>query len=143
MTSAVTSRLRKVRLPRLLGVFPDAILIVDARGRILQANAQAMSLFGFSERQLKGMPLQALFPDQPIPSPEGCSWGRGRADRQVELVGMRGGSRQFRAAVTALPIEAENNTSAIVSVRDITEARETQFILERGLELLSTVIPSV
>ncbi|HEX6450704.1 MAG TPA: hypothetical protein VF060_14735, partial [Trebonia sp.] len=59
------------------------------------------------------------------------------------LVGMQSCARRFRAAVTVMPIEAENSTSAIVSIRDITEARETQFILERGLELLTTVISSV
>ena len=29
----------KSRLPRLLGAFPDAMVIVDAQGRIRQANA--------------------------------------------------------------------------------------------------------
>jgi PAS domain S-box-containing protein len=129
----------KGRLPRLLGAFPDAIVIVDAQGRILQANGQAMSLFGFG--QLNGTCLQALFPGQPVPSPGGCS-RRSRADRLVELVGMRSDSHRFRAAVTVMPIETENSSSAVVIIRDVTEARETQFILEQGLELLSAVISS-
>lgn len=133
----------KGRLPRLLGVFPDAIVIVDAQCRILQANAQAMAMFGFGEGQLIGTSLQTLFPGQPLPSPEGGSRRLGRAGRHVELVGMCSSSLRFRAAVTVMPIDPENGTSAIVSIRDITEARETQFILERGLELLSTVISSV
>jgi signal transduction histidine kinase len=32
--------------------FPDAMVIVDSRGRISQANAQAASLFGFDERRM-------------------------------------------------------------------------------------------
>lgn len=138
-----SERAMKGRLPRLCGMFPDAILIVDAHSRVLQANAQAGSLFGFGEGQLKGTSLQTLFPGQPVPSPEGRSRRRGEIDRHVELVGMHSCSRRFRAAVTVMPIEAENSASAIVSIRDITEARETQFILERGLELLTTVISSV
>lgn len=133
----------KGRLPRLCGLFPDAILIVDADGSILQANAQAVSLFGYSESQLKATSLHNLFPGHPVPSPEGCSRRRGEIDRHVELEGMHSCSRRFRAAVTVMPIEADNSTSAIVSIRDITEARETQFILERGLELLTAVISSV
>lgn len=133
----------KARLPRLVGMFPDAIVIVDAQGRILQANAQAMSLFGCGDGQLNGTSLQALFPGQPVLSSAVCSRQRSKADRPVELVGVRGGSRRFRAAVTIMPIEADNSTSAVVSIRDITEARETQFILERGLELLRTAISSV
>jgi PAS domain-containing protein len=46
------------RLPRLLGAFPDAMVIVDAQGRIRQANARAVSLFGCGERQLNGTPIQ-------------------------------------------------------------------------------------
>lgn len=132
----------KGRLPRLLGVFPDAIVIVDAQGKILQANAQAMSLFGFGKGQLNGTSLRAMFPGQPVPSPEGCWRRRSQADRHVELVGMRSDSHRFRAAVTVMPIETENSSSAVVVIRDITEARETQFILEQGLELLSAVISS-
>jgi len=132
----------KGRLPRLLGVFPDAIVIVDAQGRILQANAQAMSLFCFGKGQLTGTSLQALFPGQPVPSSAGCSRRRSQCDRPVELMGTRGDSHRFRAAVTVMPIETENSSSAVVVIRDITEARETQFILEQGLELLSAVISS-
>lgn len=133
----------KSRLPRLLGVFPDAIVIVDAQGMILQANAQAVSLFGLAEGQLNGTSLQALFPDQPVPSAEWCSRRRGHADRHVELVGMRGDSHRFRAALTVMPVATDNGASSVISIRDITEARETQFILERGLELLNTVISSM
>jgi hypothetical protein len=41
-----------------------------------------------------------------------------------------------------MPIETENGVIAVISVRDLTEAQETQFVLERGLEILSTVISS-
>lgn len=133
----------KSDLPPLLGVFPDAIVIVDAQGRILQANAEAMAMFGYGEGELNGTCLQALFPDQPVPSSDGCSRRRGRVGRHVELMGMCSNSRRFRAAVTVMPIDAENGTSAVVSIRDVTEARENQFILERGLEMLSAVISTV
>jgi PAS domain S-box-containing protein len=129
------------RLPRLAGAFPDAMVIVDAQGRIRQANARAASLFGVGERQLDGMPVQDLFPGQPVP----CSGGwsrRNQAERCLELVGSRADSRRFRAAVTVMPIDAGNDAAAVITIRDLTEAQETQFILERGLEMLSAVISS-
>ena len=131
----------KNRMPRLLGEFPDGVVIVDAQGRILQANAQAISLFGCSEGQLNGTPIQALFPDQPAPFAGGCSRRRNQAGRCHHLVGNRGNSSRFRAAVAVMPMEMGNG-AAVISIRDITEAQETQFILERGLELLNTVISS-
>jgi two-component system sensor histidine kinase DevS len=129
-------------LPRLLGVFPDAIVIVDAQGRIIQANAEARSMFGFGEGQLNGTSLQALFPGQQVPTSDRGSRRRGGAGRHGELVGMCSSSQRFRAAVTVMPLEAGNAASAVVCIRDITEARETQFMLERGLELLRAVITS-
>ena len=83
----------KSRLPRLLGAFPDAMVIVDAQGRIRQANARAASLFGFGERQLNGMLIQDLFPGQPVPSSGGWSRRRNQADCCLDLVGSRGDSR--------------------------------------------------
>jgi PAS domain S-box-containing protein len=131
----------KNRMPRLLGEFPDGVVIVDAQGRILQANAQAISLFGCSEGELNGTPIQALFPDQPAPFAGGCSRRRNQAGRCHHLVGNRGNSSRFRAAVAVMPMEMGNG-AAVISIRDITEAQETQFVLERGLELLNTVISS-
>ena len=130
------------RMPRLLGAFPDALVIVDAQGRILQANAQAIALFGCSAGQLNGTPIQALFPGQPAPFSGGCSRRRNQADRRLHLVGSRGNSSRFRAAVAVMPIETDSGAAAVISIRDLTEVQETQFILERGLELLSTVISS-
>lgn len=132
----------KSRLPRLLGAFPDAIVIVDAQGTILQANARAVSLIGSGERQLNGMPIQDLFPGQPVPSSGGWSRRRNRAERCLQLVGSRGDSRRFQAAVSVTPIDTGNGAAAVISIRDLTEMQETQFILERGLEMLSAVISS-
>jgi PAS domain S-box-containing protein len=127
-------------LPRLLGAFPDAMVIVDAEGRILQANAQVMSLFGFGEGKLIGMHVQDLFPGQPVPLSGGWWRRRNQCDRCLRLVGSRGDSRRFRAVVAVMPIETGGDAAAVITIRDLTEAQETQFILERGLELLSTVI---
>ena len=132
----------KSRLPQLLGAFPDAMVIVDAQGRIRQANACAMSLFGAGEGQLTGTPIQDLFPGQPVPSCREWSRRRNQAGYCLELTGSRGDSRRFRAAVTVMPIDTENDATAVISIRDLTETQETQFILERGLEMLSAVISS-
>lgn len=135
-------RAMKGRLPRLLGAFPDAMVIVDAQGRIRQANARAASMFGFGQRQLSGVLIQDLFPGQPVPSCGGWSRWRNQADCCLDLVGSRGGSRRFRAAVTVMPIDTKDDAAAVITIRDLTEAQETQFILERGLEMLSAVISS-
>jgi PAS domain S-box-containing protein len=129
------------QLPPLCGAFPDAMVIVDCEGKIIQANATAIWLFGLREGQVAGTAIQSLFPDQRLPTPSG-SRRRDQYGRYLELVGNRGDSRPFRAAVAVMPMETDNGPMAVMSIRDLTEAQETQFILERGLQLLSTVISS-
>lgn len=50
----------------LLSIFhnsPDAIIIVDESRVIFRANPQAELLFGYTEGQLKGEPIEILLPD--------------------------------------------------------------------------------
>src|SRR5207342_3924936 len=42
---------------------PDALIIVDAQGRIVRANAHAAVLFGFPPGALIGQPIEALMPE--------------------------------------------------------------------------------
>jgi PAS domain S-box-containing protein len=128
------------RLPRLLGAYPDAMVIVDAQGTIRQANARAVSLFGC--RELNGTPIGDLFPGKRAPCDGWWSPRRNQAEHCLELVGSRGDSRRFRAAVTVMPIDTENDAGAVITIKDLTETQETQFILERGLEMLNAVISS-
>jgi PAS domain S-box-containing protein len=116
--------------------FPDALLIVDAQGKILQANARAAALFGFGERQLNGQSLQAIFPGQPLTfSGESCGQ-REQAGGYLELAGRRSDSSQFPAVVTVMPLETANGAAALISIKDLAEVQQTQFILRRGLDLL-------
>jgi hypothetical protein len=41
-----------------------------------------------------------------------------------------------------MPIDTKDDAAAVITIKDLTEAQETQFILERGLEMLSAVISS-
>ncbi len=116
--------------------FPDAMVIVDSQGRIVQANAQAASLFGFDERTMNGMHIQALFPDQLLALPSGRSGQQGQAGRHLELVGSRSDSSRFPALVAVMPVTIKHVTAVVISIRDLTEAQRAQFVLRRGVEIL-------
>lgn len=115
--------------------FPDATVIVDSQGRIIQANAQAASLFGFDERRINGLLIQALFPDQPLPLPSGRSAQQDQAGRYLELVGSRSDSSRFPAIVAIMPVEIKQATEVVISIRDLTEEQRTRFVLRRGMEI--------
>jgi PAS domain S-box-containing protein len=122
-------------LTELPETFPDALVIVDSQGRIIQANAQAASLFGFNERRMNGLLIQALFPDQPLALPSGRSAQQDQAGRYLELVGSRSDSSRFPAVVAIMPVNKQV-TEVIISIRDLTEAQRTRFVLRRGVEIL-------
>ena len=96
-------------LEELPGVFPDAMVVVDSQGRIIQASAQAASLFGFDEGEMNGMLVQALFPGQfpdqllTLPSRPSAQQGMdAQAGRYLELVGSRSDSSRFPARTWSL-----------------------------------------
>jgi len=140
MTMEKTGGAMNDRSPGLHPAFPDAVVIVDAQGTILQANARAVALFGSAEGQLSGTSIEALFPGQHVPFACGGWRWRMHADRYAELTASRGDSSRFRAAVAVIPMQTDSGATAVITIRDLSEARETQFILEQGLELLRTVI---
>src|SRR5262249_47021433 len=43
---------------------PNAILLVDGRGRIVMANPQTEAMFGYAAEALEGEPVQILVPDR-------------------------------------------------------------------------------
>jgi PAS domain S-box-containing protein len=126
------------RLRQLVESSPDAMMIVDAEGRIRQASPRAETMFGYSREQLLGMHLEGLLPDQPLTvSPR--DWAGPRQEptgRSVELVGRRHDSKQFPADVSVTPLRTAEGVFTVLTVRDITEIQRAQFVLERSLELL-------
>jgi PAS domain S-box-containing protein len=123
-------------LTELPGTFPDALVIADSQGRIIEANAQAASLFGFGERAMNGTLVDALFPGQLPNSGSGRPGQQDYAGHCLELVGSRSDSSRFPAIVAMMPVKIAGVTAVIISIRDLTEAQRTQFVLRRGVETL-------
>src|SRR5262249_18950798 len=61
----VTERNRaEARSRSLLDAAPDAMLCVDAQGRITLANAEAERLLGYTREELVGQPIELLVPER-------------------------------------------------------------------------------
>jgi PAS domain S-box-containing protein len=63
-TAASHGVLWDVDAPWLFESAPDAMLLVDGRGRIMVVNAQAEEMFGYRRRELVGEPVERLMPER-------------------------------------------------------------------------------
>jgi PAS domain S-box-containing protein len=120
----------------LMEAAPDAMVCMDADGRVAGINAQAELLFGYPREELVGQPVEALVPDQaravhpghragylanPRPRPMGAG---------MELAGRRRDGSTFPAEISLSAIDTDGGILAVAAVRDVTQRLEAQ--AERG-----------
>ncbi|WP_404383846.1 PAS domain S-box protein [Caenispirillum salinarum] len=112
------------RQRRLLDGQPDAVLAVDADGRLTAANATAETLFG--RRLSAGTPLAHLLPEAAEGTPAA---GLGTARNGVREV--RGRTADGRALVLELAAAADGRGGAVLSLRDGSARRAADDALRR------------
>lgn len=115
---------------------PDAVLSIDAEGRIVEANAPSERVFGCPPAELLGRRFEALVPERarPLLSPLGA----GSAVR-VELPIVRPDGAEVAVELSAVPVRLAGPGLFVVFVRDVSERkradevlRQTQRFLEEG-----------
>lgn len=62
-SSSPPERSSAAELDALLEAAVDAIIVIDEGGKIAQFNAAAEQLFGYSDDEIKGQPIETLMPD--------------------------------------------------------------------------------
>jgi len=111
----------------LLEAAPDAMVCVDADGRIVLVNAQTERLFGYGRDELIGQPVEMLVPDaardvhpghrtvyvaNPRPRPMGAG---------MELAGRRRDGTTFPAEISLSTIDTEEGILVSAAIRDVTQ----------------------
>src|SRR5262249_53256721 len=113
-------------LRSVLETAPDAIVVIDAQGRIVLVNAQTERMFGYTRAELLGQRVEILVPlrnrDRHVEQrrdffkerrirPMGQE-GRG-------LFGLRKDGREFPVEISLSPVETEDGTPLVTSaIRD-------------------------
>ena len=131
-------------LVAMLDAAPDAIVCVDADGRIVLVNAQTERLFGYGREELAGQLVEILVPDairagHParragyVADPRPRQMGEG-----IELAGRRRDGSTFPAEISLSAIEADESILVMAAVRDVTERREASATAAR----LASIIQS-
>ena len=130
------------RFAGLLEAAPDAMVCVDADGRIVLVNAQTERLFGYGRDELIGQPVEVLVPDavrdvhpshragyasDPRPRPMGAG---------MELAGRRRDGTTFPAEISLSAIDTDRGILFSAAVRDVTER---QLAAETAAQLASII----
>ena len=130
------------RFAGLLETAPDAMVCVDAGGRIALVNAQTERLFGYRREELVGQPVEMLVPDavrdihrghragyvaDPQPRPMGAG---------MELAGRRRDGTTFPAEISLSAIDTEDGILVSAAVRDVTQR---QLAAETAAQLASII----
>jgi PAS domain S-box-containing protein len=128
--------------PRLLTALanaaPDALLVVDARGRIEFANRATLQMFGYPPGKLLGLAIESLVPTR--------YRVRHRVDRSrfvadphsrpmglnMELVGLRRDGSEFPVEVSLSPMALSGERRVVAAVRDVTELKRSRELLRRS-----------
>jgi PAS domain S-box-containing protein len=116
----------------LLEAAPDAMVIVDSRGRIQLVNAQTERLFGYTRGELSGQRVEMLIPSRyqgsHVASRE--EYGRSPHSRAMgaglELYGRHKDGSEIPVEVSLSPLQTEEGTLISSAIRDVSTRRRAE-----------------
>lgn len=111
---------------------PNAMVMVDQRGRIALVNSQALKMFGYNRRELTGQPIEVLIPErfrgghpehrmEFASSPQARPMGAGR-----DLYAVRKDGSEFPVEIGLNPIETDDELLVMSAIVDITERKRAE-----------------
>jgi PAS domain S-box-containing protein len=123
---------------------PDAIVVVDRDGHLVQANAQAERIFGYERDEVLDKPVEILIPERfkqkhiehrqsYFEEPHVRPMGMG-----LELYGKKKNGSEFPLDISLGPLEIGNDIFVVSVVRDISRRKETEEELKKSREELET-----
>ncbi len=116
---------------------PDAVMTVNAAGRIERVNGQAEKMFGYDRRELLGKPVAKLMPGQ-FPKAPGKRRAGSLAAVALELVARRKDGSTLPVDIMLNPLSLAGAEGMIATVRDITQRKQVEQALSQSRDELET-----
>lgn len=116
----------------LLDAAPDAMVVVDANGRIVLVNAEAEKMFGWARSRLLGQPVESLMPARFRPRHVDHRTGYSAAPKLrgmgagMELAGLRADGSEFPVEISLSPIRVGPVSYVASAIRDVTERQRIE-----------------
>ncbi|HXG58117.1 MAG TPA: EAL domain-containing protein [Thermoanaerobaculia bacterium] len=143
----VALRRSESRLQQLIASAIDAVITVDAEGRVTEWNPQAAATFGMSAREVIGQPLPAsIIPARLRPLAERLlerhlrAGAGNRARRRVDGIARRANGEEFPVEITLVPFGTGRDRTLTLFARDISERLRAQHELEQSERRFRTIV---
>ena len=136
----VTSTIRRINrsnesdiyFRHLLESAPDAMIIIDDKGKIALVNRQAEDMFGYARHEMLGKPIEMLIPSRLheahvghretfLRTPRLRPMGKGRS-----LVALRNDGSEFPVEISLSPVHAASRRFVSSVIRDVTERKHME-----------------
>jgi len=128
------------RLGAVVEAAPSAMVLLDSRGRIALANAQAERMFGYRRQELLGSPVEKLVPkrfrdihvaqrDGFLSAPSRRAMGAGR-----DLFGVRKNGTELPIEIGLSPMRQGEQQFVLASIIDISERKRAERLRRRYTE---------
>jgi len=141
---------KEAQMRHLLQSAPDPIIAVDKDGRIVIVNKMIEQIFGYSQSEILGQPVELLIPERfhhiyANQRPEYLKYPETRPMRShiddVIMARTKAG-REFLVEVNLSPINTANGVIIIGSVRDVSDRKAIEDALEEERQQLTSVMES-
>ncbi|MEO6031408.1 MAG: PAS domain S-box protein [Burkholderiaceae bacterium] len=122
----------------LFSAYPDALLLVDAQGRIVLANPAAVALLGYSAQELASMSVDALVPDSIRSRHEAYRDAYGKSPRarpmgtQMDLVAKCRDGSEVMVEIALSPLTDQGLPYVVAAIRGIEAYPRVRQALQRA-----------
>lgn len=130
---------------QVLNTAPDAMLLADQDSMLVHVNSMLCKMFGYTESELLGKPIDCLLPDRYRNTHK--QQVRGYFDQLhvrpmgigKTLYALRKDGQEFPVEISLSPMESDEVTFVVAAIRDVSDRIRVQNMLEAyNLELLQS-----